>query len=203
MSASERQGLTELYEFGPFRVDPEKETLCRAGEPVPLTPKTFQVLMVLVRHSKEVVTKDDLLKTVWPDTFVGEANLSRNIFMLRKALGESAQDRQYIITVPGQGYRLAESVHLVPESELSIIAASHSKAEVQIEQTQPWGWISLAVILLLAGVAGTLQFSRTARQFSMRKTRLCLPLLRIPPVTRSLTAHCGRAWPCSLSSRRF
>ena len=120
MSASESQGLTERYEFGPFRVDPEKETLCRAGEPVPLTPKTFQILMVLVRHSKEVVTKDDLLKMVWPDTFVGEANLSRNIFMLRKALGESAQDRQYIITVPGRGYRLAESVHLVPESELSI-----------------------------------------------------------------------------------
>jgi eukaryotic-like serine/threonine-protein kinase len=166
MSASESQGLTELYEFGPFRVDPEKETLCRSGEPVPLTPKTFQILMVLVRHSKEVVTKDDLLKTVWPDTFVGEANLSRNIFMLRKALGESAQDRQYIITVPGQGYRLAESVHLVPERELSIIAASHSKVEVQIEQTQPWGWISLAVILLLAGAAGTLQF------FSHRKTVL-------------------------------
>ena len=123
MSASESQGLTEFYEFGPFRVDPEKETLLRAGEPVPLTPKTFQILMVLVRHSKEVVTKDDLLKTVWPDTFVGEANLSRNIFMLRKALGESAQDRQYIITVPGQGYRLAESVHLVPESDLSIVAA--------------------------------------------------------------------------------
>ena len=166
MSASESQGLTELYEFGPFRVDPEKETLCRAGEPVPLTPKTFQILMVLVRHSKEVVTKDDLLKTVWPDTFVGEANLSRNIFMLRKALGESAQDRQYIITVPGQGYRLAESVHLVPESELSIIAASHSKVEVQIEEKRPWGWISLAVILLLAGAAGTLQF------FSHRKTVL-------------------------------
>jgi DNA-binding response OmpR family regulator len=58
MSASESHGLNEL---GPFRVDPEKETLCRAGEPVPLTPKTFQILLVLVRHSKEVVTTDDLL----------------------------------------------------------------------------------------------------------------------------------------------
>ena len=56
------------------------------------------------------------MKTVWPDTFVGEANLSRNIFMLRKALGESAQDRQYIITVSGRGYRLAETVHLVPRT---------------------------------------------------------------------------------------
>jgi eukaryotic-like serine/threonine-protein kinase len=158
MSASESQGLTELYEFGPFRVDPEKETLCRAGEPVPLTPKTFQILLVLVRHSKEVVTKDDLLKTVWPDTFVGEANLSRNIFMLRKALGESAQDRQYIITVPGRGYRLAESVHLVPDVELSIVAATHSKVEVQIEETKPWGWISAASVLVFAVAAGTFWF---------------------------------------------
>ncbi len=59
--------------------------------PVALTPKTFQLLLVLVRHGKEIVTKDDLMKTVWPDTFVEEANLSRNIFMLCKALGETAR----------------------------------------------------------------------------------------------------------------
>jgi DNA-binding winged helix-turn-helix (wHTH) protein len=112
MSASMSHGAQELYEFGPFRIDPDKEILLRAGEPVPLTPKTFQILLVLVRHSREVVTKDDLMKMVWPDTFVEEANLSRNIFMLRKALGESAQDHRYIITVPGRGYRLAENVHL-------------------------------------------------------------------------------------------
>ena len=87
MSASPGRHGKELYEFGPFRVDPEKETLLRAGESVPLTPKTFQILLVLIRNSEEVVTKDDLMKTVWPDTFVEEANLSRNIFMLRKALG--------------------------------------------------------------------------------------------------------------------
>ena len=114
------QRLKELYEFGPFRVDAEKETLLRAGEPVTLTPKTFQILLVLVRHSQEIVTKDDLLKTVWPDTFVEEANLSRNIFMLRKALGESPQDHKYILTVPGRGYRLAENVRLVANQEFSV-----------------------------------------------------------------------------------
>src|ERR1700733_13637336 len=93
MSASMNQGAKELYDFGPFRIDPDKETLLRGGEPVPLTPKTFQILLVLVRRSKELVTKDELMKMVWPDTFVEEANLSRNIFMLRKALGETAQDR--------------------------------------------------------------------------------------------------------------
>ena len=70
----------------------------------------------MVRHSKEVVTKDDLMKMVWPDTFVEEANLSRNIFLLRKALGETPQDHQYIVTVPGRGYRFAEEVQLVPRN---------------------------------------------------------------------------------------
>ncbi len=99
-----------------------------------MTPKTFQILLVLVRHSKEVVTKDDLMKTVWPDTFVEEANLSRNIFMLRKALGESPQDR-YIVTVPGRGYKLAESVSLVPERELSLVAANRSRLQMEVEET--------------------------------------------------------------------
>jgi DNA-binding winged helix-turn-helix (wHTH) protein/predicted Zn-dependent protease len=147
-----------MYEFGPFRVDAEKEILLRGGEPVSLTPKTFQILLVLVRHSQEVVTKDDLMKTVWPDTFVEEANLSRNIFMLRKALGESPQDHQYILTVPGRGYRLAENVRLVAGQEISVVAAKHSKVQVQVKETKPWGWISVAVILLLVVVAGTFRF---------------------------------------------
>ena len=155
MSASESQRLKELYEFGPFRVDPEKEILLRAGQPVPLTPKTFQILLVLVRHHKEVVTKDDLLKSVWPDTFVEEANLSRNIFMLRKALGESPQDHQYILTVPGRGYRFAENVRLIPEQEVRIVAAQHAKMEVQVKETKLWGWLSAAVILVLAMAGGT------------------------------------------------
>jgi len=151
MSARESQELKELYEFGPFRVDPEKEILLRAGEPVPLTPKTFQILLVLVRHHKEVLTKDDLMKAVWPDTFVEEANLSRNIFMLRKALGETPQDHQYILTVPGRGYRFAEEVKPVPQ-ELNIVAASHSRVEVQIKETILWRWMTVAVILVAVGV---------------------------------------------------
>ena len=143
----------ELYEFGPFRVDPEKETLFRAGESVPLTPKTFQILLVLIRNSNEVVTKDDIMKTVWPDTFVEEANLSRNVFMLRKALGESAQDHRYIVTVPGRGYRLAESVQLVPDQELTVIAASRSRLQLEVRETRPWSWIAIAAAVILLAVA--------------------------------------------------
>jgi len=153
MPPSANQSAKDLYEFGPFRVDPEKEVLLRAGEPVPLTPKTFQILLVLVRHGREVVTKDDLMKMVWPDTFVEEANLSRNIFLLRKALGETPQDHHYIVTVPGRGYRFAEDVQLVPERELNIVAASRAKVQVQVDETKPWGWIAFAIVLL-AAVAG-------------------------------------------------
>ena len=147
---SERKNK-QLYEFGPFRVDPDKELLLRCNETVPLTPKTFQILLVLIRHSKKVVSKDDLMKQVWPDTFVEEANLGRNIFLLRKALGESPQDHQYIVTVPGRGYRFAEDVRLVPEQELSIVAASHSKIQVAMRSGKPWGWIAVAAVVLAIG----------------------------------------------------
>ena len=126
MPAGGRDKAKQVYEFGPFRVDAEKEILQRAGEPIPLTHKTFQILLVLIRNSQEIVTKDDLMKEVWPDTFVEEANLSRNIFMLRKALGESPQDHRYIVTVPGQGYRLAENVQLVPGQEVEVVAANRA-----------------------------------------------------------------------------
>ena len=170
MSASEGQRAKELYEFGPFRVDPEKEILLRRGDPIPLTPKTFQILLVLVRHSKEVVTKDDLMKAVWPDTFVEEANLSRNIFMLRKALGESPQDHRYILTVPGRGYRLAENVRLLPEHEFSIVAADHSKVEVQVAETKPWGRIAVAVVLLLVAAGAARLFLRGTTVLSEKDT---------------------------------
>jgi eukaryotic-like serine/threonine-protein kinase len=158
MSVSEGQEGKELYEFGPFRVDVRRELLFRSDEPIALTTKTFRILTVLIRHGNEIVTKDDLMKTVWPDTFVGEDNLSRHIFMLRKALGESAQDHRYIVTVPGQGYRLAETVRAITEPEVDILAASHSRVQLQVEQTKPWGWISLAVVLLLSVAAGVYHF---------------------------------------------
>src|SRR5215468_3899766 len=157
MSVSESQKPKELYEFGPFRVDPEKEVLQRDGNLIPLQPKTFQVLLVLVRHNQEVVTKDDLMKTVWPDTFVEEANLSRNIFMLRKALGESLQDHQYILTVPGRGYRLAENVRLIPEQQVSIVAAQHSKVQVEVKESSRWPWLAIAAVVLLALTAGAVR----------------------------------------------
>jgi eukaryotic-like serine/threonine-protein kinase len=161
MSARDDQELRELYEFGPFRVDAEKEILLRAGEPIPLQPKTFQILLVLIRHSQEIVTKEDLMKAVWPDTFVEETNLSRNIFMLRKALAENPPQQRYIVTVPGRGYRLAENVRLVPEQEVSIIAANRSKVQVEVTKTWPWARAAIVVAIVALAVAiGVWRFFR-------------------------------------------
>ena len=157
MATDANQKAGFLYGFGPFRVDPEKELLLREDQAVPIAPKAFQVLLVFMRNSKQVVSKDDLLKTIWPDTFVEEANLSRNIFLLRKALGESAQDHQYIVTVPGRGYRFAEDVQLIPGRELDIVAATHAKVQVEVRETRArrW-WIALAALSLAALVAAWL-----------------------------------------------
>lgn len=157
MSASETQIGKEHYGFGSFRVDPAKQLLLHEGEPVPLTPKAFQVLLVLVRRGNEIVTKDELMKAVWPDTFVEETNLSRNIFALRKALGETEQNR-FIVTVPGRGYRFSEHVRLISEPELTIVAASHSKVQVQVRETKSWAWILATGAIVLIIAAGAARF---------------------------------------------
>src|SRR5579862_4806283 len=154
MAANAESNTRQLYEFGPYRLDPEKELLLREDETVPIAPKAFQILLVLVRHNKQVVTKDDLMKNVWPDTFVEEANLSRNIFLLRKALGESPQDHQYIVTVPGRGYRFTEDVQFVPEQEMNVVAASHSTVQVEVKETSRWRWVAVAALVLPALAVG-------------------------------------------------
>ncbi len=93
------------YEFGRFRLKVAERVLLREGELVPLTPKVFDILVTLVEHGGQVVAKDDLMKRVWPNTFVEEGNLTQNISLLRKALGETPGGVQFIETVPRRGYR--------------------------------------------------------------------------------------------------
>jgi DNA-binding winged helix-turn-helix (wHTH) protein len=69
-----------FYEFGPFRVDPSQRVLLRDGRPVPLQPKAFETLLVLVQNSEKPLLKDELMKALWPDSFVEESNLAQNIF---------------------------------------------------------------------------------------------------------------------------
>ena len=114
-------------QFGPFEFDVRERLLLREGRPIPLTPKAFDLLATLVEQPGRLLTKEDLLRTVWPDTFVEEANLAYNIFALRKALGDSAEHALYIQTVPKQGYRFTATVTPVvpaaskPESSSSAV----------------------------------------------------------------------------------
>jgi len=129
-------GPKVLYEFGPFRVDPDKQVLLRENQLVAITPKAFETLLILVRHSREVVSKEDLMKALWPDAFVEEANLSQNIFMLRKALGDTPEDRRYIVTLPGRGYRFAVQVRTVMQDGEDLVIESHSRSKMIVEQSE-------------------------------------------------------------------
>ena len=108
MSASDKRS----YEFGPFRLDAAEYVLLRDGQVVPLTPKVFETLLVLVQNSGHIVDKNELYKQVWQDAFVEETNLTKNISILRKILSEGDGDRTFIETVPKRGYRF-----VVPVSE--------------------------------------------------------------------------------------
>jgi DNA-binding winged helix-turn-helix (wHTH) protein/TolB-like protein len=108
-----------IYEFGLFRVDAAKRVLLRDGEVVQVTPKCFEILLALVESSGEVLSKDVLMKQVWPDSFVEEGNLTYNISMLRKALSEKVSEHQYIVTIPGRGYRFSASVREVRDKAMA------------------------------------------------------------------------------------
>src|ERR1017187_3255909 len=125
-----------VYEFGPFHMDPDKQILLRGNDPVPVTPKAFETLLVLVRRSREVVTKEELLKEVWPDSFVEESNLSQNIFLLRKALGDTAENRQYIVTLPGRGYRFVAPVRTVTDQGEALVAQARTRTQIVIEENE-------------------------------------------------------------------
>lgn len=103
----------QIFEFGEFRLDNTRRLLLKNGEVVPLTHKAFEMLALMVANSGRIVEKDELLREIWPDTFVEEGSLSRNISVLRKALGEGPSDHQYIQTIPKQGYRFVAPVREV------------------------------------------------------------------------------------------
>lgn len=101
------------YEFGPYQFDPSMRILTRDGDAISLTPKATEILLVLLKHAGQLVEKDELLKEVWPDTFVEENNLTQNIFTLRKALGDDRTGPRYIETVARRGYRFLAAVKTV------------------------------------------------------------------------------------------
>ena len=124
------RGTKQVYEFGPFRLDPIKCLFSRNGELIPLPPKVFGTLLVLVQRSGQIVSKDEFMREVWSGAFVEEANLSQNIFLLRKILGRSPTGHQYIETIPKRGYRFISMVKEVRENVLTVGGDQGTRAYV-------------------------------------------------------------------------
>ena len=104
------------YAFGPFVVDSVKRRLWRDGRLVPITSKTFDVLIVLLEHRDHIVSKDELLNRVWPNTAVNENNLARQISSLRRALGQRPDQHDFVVTIPGHGYRFVATVQSLTDA---------------------------------------------------------------------------------------
>jgi non-specific serine/threonine protein kinase len=103
------------YTFGPFQLDSAERRLLRDGQPIPLTPKAFDTLLTLVQHSGHALSKDELMRAVWPDGFVEEINLASNISIVRKALADGRPGERYIETIPKLGYRFVAPVRELPD----------------------------------------------------------------------------------------
>ncbi|HJQ32054.1 MAG TPA: winged helix-turn-helix domain-containing protein [Pyrinomonadaceae bacterium] len=99
-----------FYEFGPFRLDPVERRLLREDSPVKLTPKVFDILLMLVRNGGRALEKEEFMREIWPDSFVEEGNLNRQISTLRKALGDGREGNRFIETIPKRGYRFVAGV---------------------------------------------------------------------------------------------
>ncbi len=172
-SGAERQ----LLRFDDLLVDLKSRTVWRDGEPVPITPKVLAVLLALMRKPGAVVSKEELIETVWPGSFVTEANLTQSVSALRKALGERANDHRYIVTVPGQGYcftaRIADEPaepstlpdDLAPPTPPDGPVTAEDIPAVNVPAVwRPSRLAILVAVVIVLGFTGALILSRIARE---------------------------------------
>ena len=126
--------IKELYEFGPFQMDASRRLVHRGEQVLPLTSKAFDTLLTLVRNRDRVLVKDELMKTLWPDSFVEEVNLAQSVSTLRKILGERPGENLYIATIPGQGYRFVGEVRELGGAGDEVVVERHTRARVVIRE---------------------------------------------------------------------
>jgi len=171
----DQQG-NRFYEFGSFRIDTRERLLFRNGELIPLPPKVYDTLLALVENSGHTIAKEELMKTVWPDSFVEDANLSVNISALRKALGGGSPEEQHIETVPRRGYKFVSAVTLVSESDKKASDEINKVDAEKKESVQPEGagrasaaltngsnykvWVIVISALVIGSIATIYYFSK-------------------------------------------
>ena len=188
-----------IYAFGDFRLDVPKRLLLRGGELVSLTPKVFDTLVYLIEHRGSVLSKDDLMSAVWPDTVVEENNLGQNISKLRSVLGESPGDHRWIVTLPGRGYRFVADVKLlasgkestpedaglpgpVPERNPSAATASSLPKQATRGFSIRLGRFVLAGLLAGLLTAGAVYFLRSRNRASAHPTVESIAVLPFKPL---------------------
>jgi eukaryotic-like serine/threonine-protein kinase len=120
-------GMSTLVQFGDFELDLETRRLSQSGKPIALSPRTLDLLIYLVQNSQRVVTREELLNALWPDSFVDESNLSQHIFLLRKALNESRETAKLVRTLPGRGYEFVARVK--PAGRASEVSPTETMAQ--------------------------------------------------------------------------
>ncbi len=189
-----------LYEFGPFHLDPAEHVLVRDGEPVALRPKELAVLVALVENHGHVLTKDELLKGVWPGQFVEEGNLNRHISSLRKVLGESSDAPQYVETVPKVGYRFVAPVQEIRDRSADMVIERHTIARIvteEEEEAEPKALLTTGVkdkavyrrrrlalaaaLVIMMGLTLALTYAWTSRKSQETKTAATVSSLAVLP----------------------
>ena len=146
--------VKEIYVFGEFRLHPAEHLLTRQGQAVPLAPKVFETLVMLVRNAGQLVTKDAFMKQLWPEVFVEEVTLAQNVSQLRKALGDGADGAQLIQTVPKRGYRFIAPVQVgEDEQQQPAIAVAAAARPASVTRTRPVFVVAGMVVLVVAILA--------------------------------------------------
>ena len=141
-----------IYEFEDFRLDVEERLLLRHGTPLALTPKLFDTLLLFVENSGTLLSKDEFMRRLWPDSFVEEANLLQNVSRLRKVLGETP-NQKFISTVAGQGYRFIADVRKITNGEPPpdvLVIESHTRESVVFEEENEGGHEAAKLVVVPA-----------------------------------------------------
>lgn len=170
------------YAFGPFVLDPTRRLLLRHGTEVTLTPKAFDLLRVLVESRGEVVSKEQLLEAIWPDTVVEESNLSFQVSTLRKVLGEKRAGSRYVGTIPGRGYQFVAPVEIIVATE--VLIEETSRETVEIEET---GWRlgrkqTLLILLVLGALAALSSWIMRSRPVAPPRKDQVIAVLPFKPI---------------------
>jgi TolB-like protein/DNA-binding winged helix-turn-helix (wHTH) protein/Tfp pilus assembly protein PilF len=205
----------EFYEFGPYRLYPAARVLLRDGANVALTPKVLDTLKALVENAGQPVSKEELLRSVWPDTFVEESNLAQNISVLRKALGTVPGGGAYIETIAKRGYRFVSEVRLVPAVQASVASeaepASEPAASTPLPRSSRKPAVFLAMAMLVCVAGGLLYFRQRAAGHPVIRSIAVIPLRNVSGdpgqdylasgITELLTTEFGKLLPVRVTSR--